>query len=116
MVWSTELNSRSEDLSISPNVHTLCLPLQAIAAASPKIWNSPAAIGVAETTIEFTLPVALPVGVYQRTVAWASAALRTLFALTMTIALGMKALLGYGVFIVVGRTVLLAEQGTFGSS
>lgn len=56
------------------------------------------AIGVAETIIEFTLAVALVAGLYQRVVAWTSAALLMSFALTMTIALGIKAPLGYGVY------------------
>ena len=74
-------------------------------------WFMPKAliptIGAVETIIEFTLAVALLVGVYQRTVAWASAALLTSFALTMTIALGIKAPLGYGVFTAVGGAILL---------
>lgn len=64
-------------------------------------------LGAMETIVEFTLAVALLVGVRQRIVAWASAALLTSFALTMTIALGIKAPLGYGVFTAVGGAVLL---------
>jgi len=64
-------------------------------------------IGVVETVIEFTLAVALLVGVYQRIVAWASAALLMSFALTMSIALGIRAPLGYGVFAAVGGALLL---------
>ena len=64
-------------------------------------------IGVVETVIEFTLAVALLVGVYQRIVAWASAALLMSFAATMSIALGIRAPLGYGVFTAVGGALLL---------
>jgi hypothetical protein len=64
-------------------------------------------IGVVETVIEFTLAVALLVGIYQRIVAWASAALLMSFALTMSIALGIRAPLGYGVFTAVGGALLL---------
>ena len=64
-------------------------------------------IGVAETVIEFTLAVALLVGFYQRIVAWASAALLMSFALTMSIALGILAPLGYGVFTAAAAALLL---------
>lgn len=64
-------------------------------------------IGVVETIIEFALAVALLVGFYQRIVAWASAALLMSFALTMTIALGIKAPLGYGVFTAAASALLL---------
>src|SRR5260370_37596454 len=55
-------------------------------------------LGAVETIIEFTLAVALLLGFYQRIVAGASAALLALFALTMSISLGIRAPLGYGVF------------------
>jgi len=64
-------------------------------------------IGVVETVIEFTLAVALPVGVYQRMIAWASTTLLMSFALTMSIALGIRVPLGYGVFTAGGGTLLL---------
>jgi len=65
------------------------------------------AIGVLETIIEFALAVALLVGVYPRIVAWSSAALLALFAVTMSIALGIPTTLGYGVFTAVGAALLL---------
>jgi len=64
-------------------------------------------IGAVETVIEFTLAVGLLVGVYQRMIAWASAALLMSFALTMSIALGIRVPLGYGVFTAVGGALLL---------
>lgn len=73
-------------------------------------------LGAVETIVEFTLAVALLVGVCQRIVAWASAALLTSFALTMTIALGIKAPLGYGVFTAVGGAVLLGAVAAPNSS
>lgn len=73
-------------------------------------------LGAVETIVEFTLAVALLVGVRQRIVAWASAALLTSFALTMTIALGIKAPLGYGVFTAVGGAVLLGAVAAPNSS
>lgn len=73
-------------------------------------------LGAVETIVEFTLAVTLLVGVCQRIVAWASAALLTSFALTMTIALGIKAPLGYGVFTAVGGAVLLGAVAAPNSS
>lgn len=73
-------------------------------------------LGAMETIVEFALAVALLVGVRQRIVAWASAALLTSFALTMTIALGIKAPLGYGVFTAVGGAVLLGAVAAPNSS
>jgi quercetin dioxygenase-like cupin family protein len=64
-------------------------------------------IGVVETVLEFTLALALLGGFYQRIVAWASAALLTSFALTMSIALGMLAPMGYGVFTAAAAALLL---------
>lgn len=83
-------------------------------------WFVPKALiptlGAVETIVEFTLAVALLVGVYQRIVAWASAALLTSFALTMTIALGIKAPLGYGVFTAAGGALLLGAVAAPSSS
>lgn len=83
-------------------------------------WFAPKALiptlGVVETIIEFTLAVALLAGVYQRIAAWASAALLTSFAMTMTIALGVKAPLGYGVFTAVGGALLLGAVAAPNSS
>jgi putative oxidoreductase len=64
-------------------------------------------IGAVETVIEFVLAVSLLAGFYQRITAWASAALLTSFALTMTVALGFKAPLGRGVFTAIGGALLL---------
>jgi hypothetical protein len=47
------------------------------------------------------------VGIYPRIVAWSSAVLLSSFALTMTIALGLLAPLGYGVFTAIGAALLL---------
>jgi hypothetical protein len=65
------------------------------------------AIGVIETIIEFALAVALLLGVYPRIVAWLSAALLALFAVTMSVALGIPTTLGYGVFTAAGAAILL---------
>lgn len=59
-------------------------------------------IGVVETVIEIALAVSLLAGFYQRMTAWATAALLTSFALTMTVALGFKAPLGRAVFTAIG--------------
>src|ERR1700733_3288287 len=60
-----------------------------------------------ETAIEIGLGLGLLVGIYPRVVAWSSAVLLCSFALTMTIALGLLAPLGYGVFTAVGGALLL---------
>jgi hypothetical protein len=57
--------------------------------------------------IETGLGVGLLVGLYPRIVAWSSAALLCSFALTMSIALGILAPLGYGVFTGIGAALLL---------
>lgn len=64
-------------------------------------------LGAVETIIELGLGIALLIGFYQRIVAWASAGLLSLFALTMSIALGIKAPLGYGVFTALAAALLL---------
>ena len=64
-------------------------------------------IGVTETIIESALAVALLLGVYPRIAAWASAALLAVFALAMSMALGILAPLGYGVFTAAGAALLL---------
>jgi hypothetical protein len=75
-------------------------------------WFVPKALiptlGVVESIVEFALAVALLAGIYQRVVAWATAALLAAFAVTMTIAHGIKVPLGYGVFTALGGTLLLA--------
>jgi putative oxidoreductase len=65
------------------------------------------ALSVLETVIETVLGVALLVGIYQRTVAWCSAALLLSFALTMSLALGIVAPLSYSVFSAFAAALLL---------
>jgi putative oxidoreductase len=65
------------------------------------------ALSTLETAIEAGLGLGLLVGIYPRVVAWSSAVLLSSFALTMTIALGLLAPLGYGVFTAVGAALLL---------
>jgi putative oxidoreductase len=60
------------------------------------------ALSALETVIETGLGLGLLVGIYPRIVAWSSAVLLSSFALTMTIALGLLAPLGYGVFTAIG--------------
>ena len=64
-------------------------------------------LAVLETIIELGLGVALVLGIYQRVVAWSSAALLMSFALTMSIALGITAPLSYSVFTAFGAALLL---------
>jgi len=64
-------------------------------------------LAVLETVIELGLGIALLLGIYQRVVAWSSAALLLSFALTMSIALGIVAPLSYSVFSAVGAALLL---------
>jgi uncharacterized membrane protein YphA (DoxX/SURF4 family) len=74
-------------------------------------WFVPKALipGLAglETIIELALGIALLLGIYQRLVAWSSAALLISFALTMSIALGITAPLSYSVFTAAGSALLL---------
>jgi uncharacterized membrane protein YphA (DoxX/SURF4 family) len=74
-------------------------------------WFVPKALipGLAgvETLIELVLGIALLLGIYQRTVAWSSAALLMSFALTMSVALGITAPLSYSVFTAAGGALLL---------
>jgi putative oxidoreductase len=64
-------------------------------------------LAILETIIELGLGIALLLGIYQRVVAWSSAALLMSFALTMSIALGITAPLGYSVFTALGAALLL---------
>jgi uncharacterized membrane protein YphA (DoxX/SURF4 family) len=64
-------------------------------------------LAVLETIIELGLGIALLLGIYQRLIAWSSAALLMSFALTMSIALGITAPLSYSVFTALGAAVLL---------
>jgi uncharacterized membrane protein YphA (DoxX/SURF4 family) len=64
-------------------------------------------LAVFETIIEMGLGIALLFGIYQRVVAWSSAALLMSFALTMSIALGIVAPLSYSVFTAFGAALLL---------
>jgi len=74
-------------------------------------WFVPKALipglAILETTIELALGVALVLGIYQRVVAWSSAALLMSFALTMSIALGIIAPLSYSVFTALSGALLL---------
>jgi len=74
-------------------------------------WFVPKALipglAVFETIIEAGLGVALVLGVYEREVAWTSAVLLMLFALTMSVALGVLAPLSYSVFTAAGGAFLL---------
>src|SRR5208337_118255 len=65
------------------------------------------ALAILETIIELGLGIALLSGVYQRVVAWSSAALLTSFALTMSFALGITAPLSYSVFTALSAALLL---------
>ena len=65
------------------------------------------ALSVLETVIETGLGVGLLLGFYPRIVAWSSAVLLCSFALAMSIALGILAPLGYGVFTGIGAALLL---------
>jgi putative oxidoreductase len=65
------------------------------------------ALSALETVIETGLGLGLLVGIYPRIVAWSSAVLLSSFALTMTMALGLLAPLGYGVFTAIGAALLL---------
>ena len=65
------------------------------------------ALSTLETVIETGLGLGLLVGIYPRIVAWSSAVLLSSFALTMTIALGFLAPLGYGVFTAIGAALVL---------
>jgi len=65
------------------------------------------ALSVLETVIETALGVALLLGIYQRIVAWCSAALLFSFALTMSVALGIVAPLSYSVFSAFAAAFLL---------
>ena len=74
-------------------------------------WFVPKALisglAVLETIIELALGIGLVLGIYQRLVAWSSAALLMLFVLTMSIALGIIAPLSYSVFTALGGALLL---------
>lgn len=75
-------------------------------------WFLPKAIiptlSVMETIIEFALAIALLLPFYTRIVALACSALLLSFALTMWIALGISAPLGYSVFTASAAALLLA--------
>ncbi len=65
------------------------------------------AIAVIATTAEIVLGAALLIGIYTRYVAFASSALLTLFALSMTVALGVKSPLNFSVFTAAAAAALL---------
>jgi putative oxidoreductase len=70
------------------------------------------ALSTLETVIEAGLGLGLLAGIYPRVVAWSSAVLLSCFASTMTIAQGLLAPLGYGVFTAVGAALLLGAIAT----
>lgn len=74
----------------------------------PSAWVNPAAW--IETIAEAGLAIALLTGLGSRIVALASATLLASFALTMTIALGVKAPLDYSVFTAAAAALLLAAM------
>ena len=71
----------------------------------PKVLIS--VIAWVETVIEVGLGLALLAGIYPRIVAWSSALLLLLFALTMTVALGITAPISYSVFTTAAGALLL---------
>lgn len=64
-------------------------------------------LSVVETVIECALGLFLLLGLQLRWVAWASAALLTSFALTMSFATGIKSALDYSVFTAAAAALLL---------
>jgi uncharacterized membrane protein YphA (DoxX/SURF4 family) len=74
------------------------------------------ALSVVETAIETVLGVALLLGLYQRIVAWCSAVLLLLFALTMSVALGIVAPLSYSVFTAFAAALLLGAVSSVRAS
>ncbi len=69
-------------------------------------------LAIVETVIEFTLGIALVLGIFQREVGWSSAALLLAFAVTMTVALGILAPMSYSVFTAAAGAMLLATSIT----
>lgn len=65
------------------------------------------ALSLVETVIEVTLGLALLAGLFPRIVAWSSAALLLLFALTMTFAQGAVAPVSYSVWTAAAAAFLL---------
>jgi uncharacterized membrane protein YphA (DoxX/SURF4 family) len=65
-------------------------------------------LAVSATAAEALLGIALIVGVFPRTVAWASALLLALFASAMTLSLGIKAPLNYSVLVDVAAAFALS--------
>jgi len=65
------------------------------------------ALSTLETAIETGLALGLLFGIYPRIVAWSSAILLSSFAVTMTVAQGILAPLGYGVFTAISAALLL---------
>jgi uncharacterized membrane protein YphA (DoxX/SURF4 family) len=82
--------------------------VQYVAVLNPLVPKSLiAGLAVSETIIELGLGIALLLGIYQRVVAWGSAALLMSFALTMSITLGITAPLSYSVFTALSAALLL---------
>ena len=83
-----------------------------VAYTAKLVWFFPAALVTLSawtaTIAEVLLAVALLTGVFPRIVGLASAGLLSLFAFSMTVALGIKAPLDYSVFTAAGAAFLLA--------
>jgi len=75
------------------------------------IWFLPRSavptLSLVETVVEAALGLLLLTGIYLRVIAWLSAALLLSFALTMTVALGALAPLGYSVWTAATAAFLL---------
>ena len=67
-------------------------------------------LAIAATVAELTLGIALVIGVWPRATALASAGLLALFALAMTISLGVKEPIDYSVFSAIGAALLVATR------
>ncbi|MET9110597.1 MauE/DoxX family redox-associated membrane protein [Streptomyces zhihengii] len=78
-------------------------------ALAPYLPDSPAhSAAVAATVLELILGLALLLGVALRWAAWGSAALLSIFGLSMAIYVDLEAPLGYSVFTAAGAAVVLA--------
>lgn len=87
-----------------------------VAYTGQLLWFLPAAwinaLGVAATVAEIGLAVWLLAGIRLQAAALASAALLASFAVTMTVAMGIKAPLNYSVFTAVAAALALASLAT----
>ena len=73
-------------------------------------------LAVAATVMEAVFALLLLVGYKTRSVAFASGALLTLFALAMTMSLGIKSTFNYSVWIGAGAGFFLATAGSYAYS